>query len=215
MDSGSGSQSIKPPRERRAGGNAFVRWDPLVRLTHWLIAFAILVNGAISEEGSAFHVWVGYAAGALLGLRLLWGLIGPAPARFSSFPPSPSRAARHIGDIVKGRHSDHPSHNPLGALMVHALWATLAVVVATGVALDQGHGAPAALAPAGGAEEAEDEAHETESGEGGEALEEVHEAAANLLFILAGLHVAGVAFETRRRGRGLVRAMISGGKGAQ
>lgn len=201
-----------------AAGATLVRWDPLVRSTHWLIAAAIVVNGLISEEGSGFHAWVGYAAGALLALRLAWGLVGTKAARFSSFPPSPGRAIRHVREIVIGRHSEHVSHNPLGALMAYALWATLAVVVATGIAMDQGKslaapvaGQERALVSARAADAGEHEEDEHgEEGAGNEMFEEVHEIAANLLFLLAALHVAGVAFETRRTGRSLVRAMITG-----
>jgi cytochrome b len=198
-------------------GSAPPRWDPLVRLTHWGVAAAILVNGVISEEGSELHVWIGYAAGALLGVRLLWGLIGTTPARFSSFPPSPRRALAHVADVAAGRHRSHRSHNPLGALMVYALWGTLATVVATGVAMDGGnalagqsvesrttHGAPE---PYERAYESRERGGESESEE---MLEEIHEVAANLLFLLAGLHVAGVVFETLRGERGLVRGMITG-----
>lgn len=196
--------------------SSFVRWDPLVRITHWSIAAAIVINGLISEEGSAFHVWVGYAAGALLALRLLWGLVGPKPARFSSFPPSPAGAIRHVREIVARRHSTHASHNPLGALMVYAIWTTLAIVVATGVAMDQRRKARVALPRQEQmiAQRASDEPSREEererNGKPDEAIEELHEVAANLLFLLAALHVAGVVFETRRGGPGLVRAMITG-----
>lgn len=196
------------------------RWDPLVRTTHWGVAAAILANGVFTREGSDWHIWVGYGAAALLALRLLWGLIGPAEARFSAFPPSPSRALKHVGDISAGRRTEHRSHNPLGALMVYALWGTLAVVTASGIAMS---GPPdlraTAARPApltevkgterGGDDDDEAEASEAAGSEGGEdMLEEVHEAAANLLFILAGLHIAGVVFETRRSGVGVIRAML-------
>lgn len=49
------------------------RWDPVVKLTHWSIVIAIIVNAFIAEEGSTGHVWVGYALAAMLALRLLWG----------------------------------------------------------------------------------------------------------------------------------------------
>lgn len=111
----------------RAGG-----WDPLVRITHWGIATAILMNALVTEEGGSWHVWVGTAMAGLLALRLLWGFVGPERARFSAFPPSPMRAIRHIREILGGRVEPHPSHNGLGALMVYAIWATLAVVAATG-----------------------------------------------------------------------------------
>ena len=198
-------------------------WDPLVRVTHWGVAAAVVANGLITEGGSLVHVWIGLAVAALLALRLIWGLVGPAEARFSAFPPSPRRAIAHVRDILAGRHVVHRSHNPLGALMVYALWATLAVVVASGVAMtgfppriEAEHAErPAALAASASEDEAGEQGEggrEGEGGEGGEVVEEAHEIAANLLLVLAALHLAGVAFETRRGGRQIVMAMI-GGKG--
>lgn len=55
---------MKPTQEKLS------RWDPVVKLTHWSVAIAVLVNAIITEEGSLTHVWVGYALAALLGLRL-------------------------------------------------------------------------------------------------------------------------------------------------
>ena len=71
----------------------------------------------------------------MLALRLIWGLLGTEEARFSSFPPSFSAAVRHAPDLLAGKRQLHRSHNPLGALMVYALWGTLAVVLLTGVLL--------------------------------------------------------------------------------
>lgn len=45
-------------------------WDPLVRLTHWGIALAVLVNGVLLRDGDIAHIWIGYGALALLLLRL-------------------------------------------------------------------------------------------------------------------------------------------------
>ena len=191
-----------------AGGSPV--WDPLIRLTHWGIAAAVLLNGLITEDGGAIHVWVGWGAFALLLLRHLWGVLGAGPARFSAFPPSPAKAVAHVRDIVAGRHPTYASHNPAGALMVYALWATLAVVTLTGIGMagspfDQPIGGDRELP----AEWDEDEDHERE-GEGEETLEAIHEAAANLPFLLAALHVAGVAFESRLSRRNLVRPMLTG-----
>lgn len=197
-------------------------WDPVVKLTHWTIVLAILANALLTEEGSAAHVWVGYALAAILALRLLWGLIGPAEARFTAFPPNPARALRHMGEIRRGEKTEHTSHNPLGALMVYAIWSCLGVIIATGIAMagfpPQGEsheeGRPAAYASAeygeereGGGEEAEEA---REGGEGHEegGMEELHEIAVNLLYLLIVLHIAGVVFETRRSGRQVVLAML-------
>jgi cytochrome b len=201
------------------------RWDPLVRTTHWAIALAILANAVFTEEGSTTHVWVGYGLASILLLRLFWGLIGPAEARFTAFPPSPSRAIAHLRDIRAGRKESHRSHNPLGALMVYAIWACLLVIIGSGIAmagLPGADGRPVRNAPAitrdgtPGAPpaEAEEEEEGEDEGEGGHEqegpMEEVHEVAVNLLYLLILLHIAGVAFETRRSGRDVVLAMMPG-----
>jgi len=103
--------SLDPAPSRRS-------WDPVVKITHWAIVTAIIANALVTEEGSGAHIWVGYALAAVFALRLLWGLIGPAEARFSAFPPSLRRALGHLRDIRVGRKEIHRSHNPLGALMV-------------------------------------------------------------------------------------------------
>ncbi|MGH1560348.1 cytochrome b/b6 domain-containing protein [Caulobacter segnis] len=147
----------------------------------------------------------------------MWGLIGPFEARFTSFPPSVRGALRHIDDLRSGRHVQHRSHNPLGALMVYALWTTMAVVIASGVAMTgfppKAHGEHAATTAArlSEADEADGtgaRARPARRGEREGVAEEVHELAANLLLGLAVLHLAGVAFEVRRRGRQVVTAMI-------
>jgi cytochrome b len=84
--------AIHPGGDTMTEAPARRRWDPVVKLTHWSIALAVLANAVFTEEGSANHVWVGYGLAAILGLRLLWGLIGPAEARFGAFPSSPRRA---------------------------------------------------------------------------------------------------------------------------
>jgi cytochrome b len=205
-----------PMTERR-------RWDPLVRLTHWGVAAGVVANGVLTEEGSGPHQWVGYGIAALLALRWIWGLVGSPEARFSAFPPSLGRAAGHLREIAGGGKTPHRSHNPLGALMVYALWSTLAVVIVTGVAMTglPGVSTPVTEAastaevrspPEDHGEEAYEVHDEGEEDEGEELMEEVHEVAANLLFVLAGLHLLGVAFETRRSGRGVVMAMLPGGR---
>lgn len=195
------------------------RWDPVVRITHWTIAAAVLLNGLVTEGGDTVHVWIGYAMVAMLVLRLLWGVVGTEEARFSAFRPSLSAARAHIGDMLARRTRWHRSHNPLGTLMVYAFWATLTVVAATGItmagspfdarpepaaeAVAPGNAAPMAGATAGEADDADDE---EEDG----VLVEIHEIAANLLLILAAIHVGGVALESWLSGRNLAREMVTG-----
>lgn len=147
-------------------------WDPIVKLTHWGVVTAVIANAIFTEEGSGWHIWVGYGLAALLGLRLLWGLIGPSEARLSAFPPSPKRALAHIGEIRRGEVVRHCSHNPLGALMAYAIWATLLVIAGSGIAMS---GPPPADPNAVSGERGE--GSKAEGREEGEANEE-HERAA-------------------------------------
>lgn len=217
------------------------RWDPIVKLTHWGVVTAVIGNALVTEEGSGWHIWVGYGLAGLLALRLLWGLVGPAEARFSAFPPSPARAMAHLGEIRRGEVVRHRSHNPIGALMTYAIWATLLVTIASGIAMsgpppvdpaaekgerEEGEAVVATLTdklfqfviPPARADEDERGGTEqvAEGGEGAESdssewLEEMHEIAVNLLYVLIALHLAGVIFEMRRSGREVVGAMIPGG----
>jgi len=195
------------------------RWDPLVKITHWGIAAVVVINALIVGEGSFAHIYAGYILASLLALRLLWGMIGPFSARFTSFKPSPARAVAHIRDIRAGKREDHKSHNPLGALMAYALWVCLAVIIASGIGMA---GAPPALDASISTSkfvseeyresiyEAKNDAHEESQTE--ELFEEVHEIAVNLLYVLVALHIAGVAFETVRSGKRTITAMLPGGK---
>ena len=195
-------------------------WDPVVKITHWSIVAAILANALVTEEGSGVHIWVGYMLAAVLALRLLWGLIGPAEARFSAFPPSPRRALGHLRDIRTGKKEVHRSHNPLGALMVYAIWSVLAVIIASGIAMA---GPPSTaflnrsersgqISPQVVAEQGDHDHSEAAKGAKGEesVWEEVHETAVNLLYALIALHIAGVIFETRRSGQEILLAMLPG-----
>ncbi|MEY8841259.1 cytochrome b/b6 domain-containing protein [Cribrihabitans sp. XS_ASV171] len=207
-----------------SGGGTIVPpdpWDPLVRITHWLVAVAVLLNGLINKPGGTAHVWIGWGVLALLALRLAWGFVGPAEARFSAFPPDPRGAVAHLRRLARGTPREHRSHNPAGALMAYALWACLAIVTVTGLVMTDAK-SPVTIAEEKAAVAAGDwsvlakdaDSHDNDADEDeegiGELAEEVHETCANLLLILAALHVAGVAVESRALGRNLLRPMLIG-----
>lgn len=193
-------------------------WDPVVRLTHWGVAVAVLINALLNKGGSLTHVSLGWLAMALLLMRLVWGVLGPVEARFSAFPPNPVAALRHMGQLLSGRVDHYRSHNPAGALMVYAFWVTLVVVIATGLYLTGGETpmqvAADQAAVASGDWSALIKDSEGESPDEDKGLrhtaEEVHDVAANLLLFLAALHVAGVFVESRAMRRNLVKPMVLG-----
>ncbi len=163
-------------------------WDVFVRMTHWTVAILVLVDLFLTDGDSKVHRWAGYAVLGLLALRLIWGLIGPQFARFSAFPPSLQAARAHLADLLQGRHKLYLSHNPLGALMVYNLWASL---IAAGVS---GHMMTTALFF------------------GIEWVEELHELISSWLTISVALHVVGVMYESRASNVNLIEAMITGRK---
>lgn len=195
-------------------------WDPIVRLTHWGIALVVVLNTLLSDGGSVFHVTLGWLAMALLVMRLIWGALGPVEARFSAFPPNPMAALRHLRQLLSGRVQPHASHNPAAALMVYAFWLTLTVVIGTGLYLTGGatpmQVANDKAAVASGDWSALIKDSEGDASDEGSGLrhtaEEMHKVAANLLLILAALHVAGVALESRALRRNLLAPMLLGNR---
>lgn len=212
-------QTVQPQSSgRKAAVDPPSLWDPVVRLTHWGIAIAVLGNALVNEGGSLIHVSLGWLAMALLVMRLVWGVLGPTEARFSAFPPNPVAALRHMGQLMSGRVEHYPSHNPAGALMAYAFWAALTVVIGTGLVLTGGatpmQVAAEKAAVASGDWSALIKESDGESSDEDKGLrhtaEEVHEVAANLLLFLAALHVAGVFVESRAMRRNLVKPMVLG-----
>ncbi|NJM83324.1 MAG: cytochrome B [Tabrizicola sp.] len=193
-------------------------WDPVVRITHWGLAVIVILNALITDGGSTLHVWLGWIGMALLLLRLVWGLLGPVEARFSAFPPGLRQAVSHLRALATGRRVGHyPSHNPAGALMIYAFWASLAVVTCTGLVLTGGATPMQVAADKAAVASGDWSALAREEADGGEdggafrkQVEEVHELVADLILILAVLHVAGVAVESRAMRRNLVAPMLAG-----
>jgi cytochrome b len=190
-------------------------WDPVVRITHWGLAGIILMNAVLNEGGSLLHVWLGWIGMALLLLRLVWGGLGPAEARFSAFPPNPRAALSHLRGLVAGRVGHYPSHNPAGALVIYLFWALLGVVTVTGLVMTSGQtpmevAEDKAAVAAGNWSALVAEGDDGEDRRFGDLAEEVHEVAANLILMLAVLHIAGVIVESRAMRRNLVAPMIIG-----
>ncbi len=113
-------------------------WDPVVRVSHWVIAGVVVGNALLTKGGGTVHVWLGWIGMVFLILRLVWGLVGSVEARFAAFPPRPGAAIAHIRHLLKGKPPEYRSHNPAGAMMIYALWASLAIVIGTGVVLTKG-----------------------------------------------------------------------------
>jgi len=163
-------------------------WDPFVRIFHWSLVASFAVAWLSAEDWRALHEWAGYAAGSLIALRLLWGIVGTRYARFRQFVRSPSAVIGYVRDIVTGREARYLGHNPAGGLMIVALIATVASVSTSGWMMT------------------------TDTFFGVDWVEHVHEALASGMLALVGLHVLGVVVASLRHRENLVAAMVSGRK---
>lgn len=163
-------------------------WDPFVRLFHWSLVTCVALNLWLLEEGDPPHEWVGYAAMALVVLRVFWGFVGTRHARFADFWPTPARLREHLRSLRRGDHPPTPGHNPLGALMMLGLMGLVLLLGFTGWL--QG----------------------TDRFWGNEALETLHEWLADGLLALAGLHAAAALLVGRLERTRLIKAMFTGVK---
>ncbi|APE30699.1 cytochrome B [Halomonas aestuarii] len=168
-------------------------WDPLVRIVHWSLVAGFLANYFLTEEGETWHQWIGYGVVALIGVRILWGFVGPWSARWRSFWPTPRRLRASLrseesvgaGDAA----SDEPgiTHTPLGAVMMLTLLALLLGLGTTGYMME-----------------------ETDLFWGVGWVEEAHELMANAILVLIPLHVIGAILESRKRQDNLIAGMLHG-----
>ncbi len=165
-------------------------WDGFLRFFHWGLVASFTVAWVSGDDWKTLHIWAGYAAAALIAMRLIWGLVGTRYARFSQFVRSPLVVASYVRDVVTGCEARHIGHNPVGGAMIVALLATLTGLCLSGWLLT------------------------TDAFWGSELMEAIHETLANLALALVGLHIAGVVWASIRHRENLPGAMITGRKRA-
>jgi cytochrome b len=171
-------------------GDTVKVWDPLLRVFHWGLATAIVTAWITADELQNLHEFAGYAAGSLIALRLVLGIVGSRYARFGQFIRSPRQTWLYASDMLRHREARYLGHNPLGAAMVVLLIALTAAVALTGWL------------------------QTTDAYWGVEWVEETHETLANIFLVAIPLHVLGVIHASRRHRENLVAAMITGRKRA-
>jgi cytochrome b len=163
-------------------------WDAPVRVFHWSLVACVLLDFFVLDDGDAIHRWIGYAAAGLVAWRVLWGFIGSEHARFADFFPTPARLRAHLRAMHQGLPAPSVGHNPLGALMMLALMGCVVLLGISGWLMT------------------------TDAFWGEDWLEDVHEAIAQTLIVLAGLHAAAAIVMGRMERTRLVKAMVTGVK---
>ncbi len=183
------AEAMPPPAaEAASAARKVLIWDAPVRVFHGLmvLCFAGAYLSAESERWRLLHVTLGYTMAGLVAFRIVWGLIGPRTARFTSFVRGPSAVARYVGAMLRGQPEHHSGHNPAGAWAILGLLGLTLLIGTSGWALY--------------------------NGVGGEWMEEAHEVVANTMLALVAVHIVGVLLSSLLHRESLVAAMFSGRK---
>jgi cytochrome b len=165
-------------------------WDFFVRAFHWALSASFAVAWLSSENWERLHDAVGYAAGALVALRVVWGFLGPRYARFAQFVRSPDTVIAYLRAIKDGSERRYIGHNPAGGAMIVVLLVAIAGTAVSGWLLT------------------------TDALWGSAVLQHVHSLLAHGVLALVVVHLAGVALASLRHHENLARAMVVGVKRA-
>jgi cytochrome b len=176
-------------------------WDLPTRVFHWSLAASVVglvITGNVGGNAMIWHFRFGYCVIALLGFRIIWGLVGGRWSRFASFIYSPKSVLAYL----KGRANPNHlvGHNPLGAGSVFALLLFLVAQVSSGLMSDDeiAFAGPLVKFVSGATVSLATWYHK--------------EVGKTVLIVLVVLHLAAIAFYFFKKKENLVKPMISGDK---
>lgn len=172
-------------------------WDLPLRVFHWTLL--VCVTGAfisvnIGGNAMVWHGRFGLAVAGLLAFRLVWGFAGSTYARFSSFVRGPAAIKAYLRGEWQGI-----GHNPLGALSVLAMLATLSAQVATGLFSNDDIAYQGYL-------------YALVNSDVSTRVTGAHKLFEPVLIVLIIAHLGAIAFYTRFKKENLVRPMVIGWK---
>ena len=172
-------------------------WDAPLRIFHWSLAALVVAAFITGLTGGGLMEWhgrIGAAIAALLGFRLVWGIVGSTYARFTSFIKGPATIVQYLRGNWRG-----VGHNPLGALSVVGMLGVLALQVLTGLPSydDIAFRGPYNVLVS----------QDTEL-----LVIDLHKKIIWLVGLLVVLHLSAIVFYSRVKGENLVRPMIRGTK---
>jgi cytochrome b len=175
-------------------------WDLYLRIFHWGLVLLVVIAYVSGSHPAYYrvHLASGIAILGLVAFRLIWGFIGPRPARFADFLRGPRAIIDHLWGLMEGRHRPVLGHNPLGGwAVVVILLLVLAEVISGLFASTFDYDGPLArLIPDNWAA----------------AMADVHVLNLNLLLAILLVHLAGVAITSAVGRENLVASMIHGRK---
>ena len=176
----------------------------MTRLWHWVLVLAVGVGWSFGKfmtfDTIHWHFYIGYSILALMGFRIIWGLVGPAPIRLRALLPRPRQTIEYLKHITRREPSGIPGHNPLGALSVIAMLIAISTQALTGLFIESDdffESGPLA----GYVEQSTINS-----------LTWWHHTMADVILVLVILHVAAILFYLIWKRENLIKPMINGWK---
>lgn len=166
------------------GDKSFV-WPVKIRVIHWIVALAIVIDALVITDGDEVHRYAGYLAFALVVWRVWLGFFGKSHALFKNWPLSLKAFKAFAANYTNMDHV-YEGHNPAASLVYLLMWICVAALALTGwmMGLDAFWGS--------------------------ETIEEVHEAFSNFLLLLVIAHLAGLFLDAWIHKRKTWMKMIRG-----
>ena len=158
-------------------------WDAAVRLLHWSLAGAVLLDFYV-DDGGWLHRAIGYVAVAIVVARLLWAMFARGSAGLAALSPS---LRDTVGYLRRGAPRS-PGHDPLGLWMVWLLWSLVLLLGVTGWM------------------------SRLDAFWGDDGIRQIHDWLADALLIAVAVHLSGIVAMSWRWRENLVAAMLSGRK---
>jgi cytochrome b len=164
-------------------------WDPIVRISHWLLVTAFFLNYFLLDPGSNQHQIVGYVAFSAVVIRLLWAFSRSGHAGFESVKLRPRDFILHFSHLKHRNMPSETGHNPIGWLMVIATWLIFIGLATTGFMLE-----------------------ETDLFFGSSRIENIHYILSNSLYAIVIIHIFSVFFVGWWGRVSLIKPMITGNR---
>jgi len=167
-------------------------YDFPTRIFHWLFASLFLIAFAIAKTSDddspifSYHMIAGISLLFVLGLRIIWGLVGTKYARFTSFKLNPSDLITYFKQVLVAKTKSYFSHNPASSYVSLLMFALTIGLGITGINMALGN----------------------ES----EFFEDTHEILANLFIISVIAHIVGILYHYLSHKDSLWYSMIDGKK---
>ena len=191
-----------PTDDRGADDQRVLVWDLPVRISHW--GFALAVSGSfitqwIGVAAFPLHVYCGYAVLILVAFRIVWGVVGPAHARFADFVRGPRAVFASLAALRHRVQARSAGHTPAGGWMIVTLLALLGLQAGSGLV-------------------ANDSISETGplfgylSQDTSDAVSDWHRLMSNLILAAVGVHVAAALYYRYVLALDLIGPLVTGRK---